>query len=525
MDNSNNLKTSLSRNRVRPGENDLATVAPEIAAEWNYEKNGDLTPSQIARASGKEVWWKCKKGHEYQMRVLNRTAQGQGCPYCSGKRVLPGYNDLLTTNPTLAAEWNYEKNDGKTPRDYTKGSKYKAWWRCGECGYEWPAEIEKRNRGTNCPVCSGNVVWTGCNDLGTVNPSLADEWNYEKNGDITPQTVTAFSNRKVYWTCKSCGFVWKTSVANRSNGTGCPECIKEQKTSFPEQALFFYIHNHFSDAVNHYSDEDITEYDVFIPSKNIAFEYDGEYYHNQSKAIERDKKKEEVSREKGVTLYRIREEKRYNKSAPFTVEDNTISYKCLDHHALNKVIEYVLSMLEVEEEVDVIRDSQRINAGYLKIKKSRSIASMYPELMPDWDYNKNGNLDPETIPYGSHKRVHWKCHVCGCESESAAKDRAKGNGCPECSMKNRVEKYHKTKVANSGSFAEKYPKQARDWDSERNGNLTPYNLSYGSKKKVFWKCQVCGCEWKTSPNKYIVNGGCPICKKQVEGQMSLMPKD
>lgn len=202
MDNSNNSKSSLSRNRVRPGENDLATVAPLIAAEWNYEKNGDLTPSQIARASGKEVWWKCEKGHEYQMRVLNRTAQGQGCPYCSGKRVLPGYNDLLTTNPTLAAEWNYEKNNGKTPRDYTKGSHFKAWWLCEKCGYEWSASIHSRDAGNRCPVCSCRVVWTGHNDLATLNPPLAEEWNYEKNGDITPQTVSAFSGKRVYWTCK-----------------------------------------------------------------------------------------------------------------------------------------------------------------------------------------------------------------------------------------------------------------------------------------------------------------------------------
>lgn len=499
----------------------MATVAPEIAAEWNYEKNGDLTPSMVAQASGKKVWWKCKKGHEYQRVIGARTNQGQGCPYCSGKQVLPGFNDLLTTNPTLAAEWDYDNNNGKTPRDYTRGSHFKAWWKCSKCGYSWQATIHARNRGTNCPVCCGHVVWVGHNDLSTINPSLAEEWNYEKNGDILPENVTAFSGKRVYWTCKRCGNVWKTSVANRSSGTGCPECLKEYKSSFPEQALFFYIKNHFPDATNRYSDEDVTEYDIFIPSKMVAIEYDGAYYHDQPIVVERDKKKDVVSIQKGVTLYRIRGDKQYEKGVPFTVDDNTITYKITDQDAFSRVIEYVLSLLQVEEKVDVIKDSQQINARYLKIKKSKSIASEYPELMFDWDYDKNGNLDPETIQYGSHKIIHWKCHVCGCESESTAKDRARGNGCPECGVKIRVEKYHKTKVANSGSFAEKYPVQAQDWDTERNGGLTPYALSYGSDKEVYWKCKVCGYKWKRSPKRYIITGGCPICKKQVDGQMRL----
>lgn len=180
-------------------------------------------------------------------------------------------------------------------------------------------------------------------------------------------------------------------------------------------------------------------------------------------------------------------------------------------------------MLQIEEKVDVIEDSQQIYASYLKIKKTKSIASEYPELMLDWDYDKNGDLDPETIPYGSHKSIYWKCHVCGCESESAAKDRARGNGCPKCGLKIRLDKYHKTKVANSVSFAEKYPDQAQDWDTERNG-FTPYERSYGSDKPVYWKCHICGHRWEKSPQKYTATGGCPVCKKQVEGQLNLTLK-
>lgn len=67
------------------GENDLLTVNPALAKEWNYEKNGTLTPDQVTEKSDKKVWWKCDKGHEWETMVATRT-RGHGCPFCAGKR-------------------------------------------------------------------------------------------------------------------------------------------------------------------------------------------------------------------------------------------------------------------------------------------------------------------------------------------------------------------------------------------------------------------------------------------------------
>ena len=33
-------------------------------------------------------------------------AEGLGCPYCLGRKVLAGYNDLATTHPGIAAMWH-----------------------------------------------------------------------------------------------------------------------------------------------------------------------------------------------------------------------------------------------------------------------------------------------------------------------------------------------------------------------------------------------------------------------------------
>ena len=83
----------------------------QLLAEWNWEKNLELKfdPRLLTVGSGKKVWWKCSNGHEWQATIDGRNS-GRGCPYCSGNKVLKGYNDLQTINPNLAKEWNYEKN-------------------------------------------------------------------------------------------------------------------------------------------------------------------------------------------------------------------------------------------------------------------------------------------------------------------------------------------------------------------------------------------------------------------------------
>ena len=131
----------------------LLATNPELAKEWNYEKNGSLKPEHVLANSMKKVWWKCEKGHEWQASINNRN-KDVGCPYCSGRKVLKGFNDLATKNPKLASEWNYEKNGCLKPEDFTVGSGKKVWWICDK-GHEWQARIDGRSHGNGCPYCSG----------------------------------------------------------------------------------------------------------------------------------------------------------------------------------------------------------------------------------------------------------------------------------------------------------------------------------------------------------------------------------
>ena len=129
----------------------LSQNNPEIAEEWHPTKNADLTPNDVLVGTNQKVWWLGKCGHEWQAVVASRTIQKSGCPVCSGRKILTGYNDLVTINPILAEEWDYDKNS-LDPTTISPNSHKKAWWKCKN-GHSWEAEIKSRNLGCGCPQC------------------------------------------------------------------------------------------------------------------------------------------------------------------------------------------------------------------------------------------------------------------------------------------------------------------------------------------------------------------------------------
>lgn len=140
-----------------PGETDLASVCPEVARDWHPTKNGALRPDKVTAYSNKKVWWVCENGHEWQTAINNRTQKGRKhtyCPYCTGRKVLEGFNDLATQNPDLAAQWHPTKNKELTPNQVTSGSNKKVWWIC-EKGHEWQAVVWTRKTGAGCRICVG----------------------------------------------------------------------------------------------------------------------------------------------------------------------------------------------------------------------------------------------------------------------------------------------------------------------------------------------------------------------------------
>lgn len=207
------------------GEKDLVSQFPELALEWDRQKNGALTPESAIPGSSRRVWWRCEAGHSWFASISSRAYRNSGCPICAGKQVLQGFNDLASKNPAIAMQWDAKKNGTLTPQDVTIGSNRIVWWRCAK-GHSFQAAVATRTmQASNCPYCTNRKVLAGFNDLATVEPRIAAEWHPTLNGTLTPEMVTPGSTKRVWWEC-AYGHVWKAAIYSRTGKKkcGCPVC-------------------------------------------------------------------------------------------------------------------------------------------------------------------------------------------------------------------------------------------------------------------------------------------------------------
>ncbi len=491
--------------KIRKEKNSVANRYPHILEEWDYEKNS-ISPYDISPTSPIIVWWKCPSGlHSYEMRIDVRTKpKSSGCPYCSipARRVLKGFNDLATKHPELLAEWDYSRNGNISPDNVLSGSGQKVWWVCKK-GHSYDQHIVNRANGAGCPYCSHQKMLKGYSDLATTNPELLSEWDYEKN-DYLPSEISVGVHKKIWWKCPF-GHSYQSYPYNRCGHmhSGCPICDKENHTSFPEQALYFYILRYFPDAINSDKTAIGMELDIFIPSHKIAIEYDGKKWHKNNKY---ELKKNHECKKNNILLMRIREDglELYD-DCYCIVRENVKS-----NLSLTNVIKQVLFDIDniLDTDVDVERDSAKIYASYIKSRKEKSLLNAYPEIAKEWHSEKNGNLTSEMVSPSSNKIVWW-LGKCGHEFKMSISNRTSQNcSCPYCSGKRILKGYN--------DFETWCIKNNRDdilkeWDYTHN-TILPFEVTKSSDKQIYWKCTKCSHIWRAKlDHRTRVGSGCPEC--------------
>lgn len=253
----------------------------------------------------------------------------------------------------------------------------------------------------------------------------------------------------------------RRSTNRNSDDTQCPICNAKSQTSFPEQAIFFYVKKLYPDTVSKYKEifERSMELDVYIPSIRVGIEFDGANWHNSEAQFEREKKKYAICKEQNIKLIRVKENTELRWKA---VADLTYYIpKVRTYTKLEETIDAILDSIDPNSNVwtrknplcfystvraDLEQDRADILSYLSEIKNS--LADVRPDVIKCWDYSKNGNLYPNKFTVSSNQVVWWKCPDCGHEWQCSINSMTRPGryGCAECSKARRGSTYTKQVV-------------------------------------------------------------------------------
>ncbi|UIJ69607.1 hypothetical protein LW858_30995 (plasmid) [Bacillus cereus] len=496
-----------------------------------------------------KLFFKCKKGHIFQKRLNDLKSYDSWCPFCAKVRKLtPGYveqilKDLKEEEVSLSQKLPKsttrnrlsikdmcklaQLNNGKCLSEDYVNIMTPLKWECHK-GHKFEAiPNDVKNSNTWCPYCSNKKI---CDDncLAIVYPDVAAEWHPTLNGELMPYEVAFGSSERVWWQCRfDKNHTWQTRVVGRLN-RGCPRCWKGQKTSFPEQAIHFYLKQAMEDTENKFYHEAFKdkkqEIDVYIPSVQFAVEYDGRPFHDRKRQQENDEQKNYVLKEVGVELIRVRSDglpmiqlheallltHYYSQGRYYSSLDGVILeiFISLDLHLQKQypsIYEKNKDIIQkVMQSISSYNDRIEILSQYRTNKKEKSLKVLFPKIAEEWHHTKNSVVGPEHISANSHKIVWWQCKQ-GHEWEAPVKQRKKGGrNCPICN-----------------SIFTTHPDIAAQWHPKLNKGALPYGITYGSDVQAWWICS-CGYEWKEEIAKRTgrKDKGCPVCRNKILNQLS-----
>lgn len=302
-----------SNYKVVAGKNDLATLRPDLAAEWDHEANGDLTPSDVTAVSNTMVHWVCSRcGEKWIATPGSRNGDTESytsCRVCRNHKTKVGWNDLATTNPELIEEWDREANDleGWKPTEVRANQPIKAHWICKKCGYKWPAAISNRaGGGTGCPVCGMETLReklrrrnVDMNNVGANSDLLSGLWS-DKN-ELSPYDVSMGSSQLIWWKSEDCGHEWQATPHQMAKRPLCPTCYPAGRSA-GEIELFSFVksvckrygvdeiisndRSLLSHVMSPDGREHVYELDVYVPDLKLAFEYNGDYWHSDESIVQ-----------------------------------------------------------------------------------------------------------------------------------------------------------------------------------------------------------------------------------------------
>lgn len=364
---------------------------------------------------------------------------------------------------------------------------------------------------TNQRTSNSGKPWKS---LRQTHPELVQEFHPTKNGEITPDNITAGTKKRLQWICKICSHEWATSGSNRTNrNSGCGYCNTNRLHSDGRNSMR-NTHPEIAKELHPTKNGEITPDNVVlgthkklhwqcwkcshewvISGKNRA-QGDGCIYCARN-GIHSDGRNSMKN-----THPELAEEFHETKNGKLTIE-NTVAgtktklwWKCkmCSNEWKARGADRVLS-----------RGCSVCNVGVLHSDKRNSMEKTHPEIALEFHPTKNGEITPSEIIAGTSKKLHWICSTCSHEWISSGSDRTQGYGCSYCNG---------SRLHSDGrnSLRKTNPELALLFHPIKNGNLTPDNIVEGTHQKIWWNCNDCDNIW-ASPghNRRGYDTGCPEC--------------
>ncbi|MBQ9408335.1 MAG: hypothetical protein IJU28_02950 [Clostridia bacterium] len=409
---------------------------------------------------------KCTKCGKIWGATPNNLLSGHGCGRCANRKNHEQFKkDLAIRNPNIEVLGEYI--DAKTPIAVM----------CKKCGSKWDAKPRQLIGGHGCWQC-------GIQKQADAQRKSQEQFEAELssiNPNICIIGVYKSSMIPIECKCKRCGYNWNAIPGNLLKGRGCPRCASYLHTSYPEQTLFFYIHNCFPEAINGYKDlfNDGMELDIYIPSRKIGIEYDGKAWHNNEKSFMREIKKYALCRENNIRLVRVKELK---KEEDVLTADQVI----YSNETLDETLEKISELLGVKFDVNLDRDGDKISEQYQSEDANESFV------------RKLNEKNPEVIPLSSYalsnEKIQCRCKKCGFEWKATPNKLLMGRGCPKCSKRMK-----------------KDTTQFREELKLTNPDIEVIGEYYNISSPIRVKCKICDYEWTPIASSILRGNGCPRC--------------
>lgn len=235
---------------------------------------------------------------------------------------------------------------------------------------------------------------------------IKENWDYKKN-NILPENIPYDSNEEFWWKGYKHSYKMPISALFSKLTVG---------TSFPEQTILYYLKQYFPDIKNRYkikSRNKSYEFDIYIPTLNLAIEYDGVAWHD-AKLIQ-DLNKNNIAYENNIFLIRIREkglEEIFIENGKCIIYDNYSDYTGTIHNVINEIF-------EVLEDIATIQ-FKRISSNDVRDNKALIMGEylcgfVNDNLQKSWlskKYNELNDIPSYYISEKSKDKFKFRC-ACG----------------------------------------------------------------------------------------------------------------